>query len=1843
MKEEHVLDSIAIIGMDCRLPDASNVAELWRNLKDERECLTEFSKEELLEAGETLKDISDPHYVARRGIVSGVDKFDATFFGFTPREAELLDPQHRLFLECCWHSLEDAGYAVRAPQLRVGVFGGAGTAWYLNDVYNNPSVKKYADPTSIVTGSDRDYLTTRVSYKLNLNGPSLDVQSACSTAMASIVLGVQSLLHYAADLILAGGVSVQYPEKKGYVYVPGALESSDGSCRPFDKKASGTAFSRGCGVVLLKRLEDALRDHDQIYAVIRAGAVNNDGNKKVGFTAPSIEGQKEVIWEALERAGVSAEQITMVEAHGTATPVGDPIEVASLTESFRHYTSRKQYCALGSVKSNIGHTDAASGAAAVIKTALALKYGQIPASINYSEPNPKIDFPATPFFVNTKLREWTTEGSQPRLALVNSFGVGGTNACVIMEEPPAAAPKAAAPKHPYRLLALSNMQKDALGEHLGALKTFLTDHPEANVSDVAYTSLVGRRHFKHRAFVAFKDRDELLARLGSAGGVKKGAEKAADRPLTFMFPGQGNQHVGMGQGLYGSYPVFRAAVDECAALLLPEVGRDIREVLYPKGSAEEAQQLINQTFITQPALFTISYAQACLLRSWGLQPDYLMGHSVGEYVAAALAGIFSLQDALKAVAYRAKLVQALPGGAMCAVLLPEAELAPLLTPALAIGVVNYPGLCVASGPYGEVEALEALLSQKKIFNKRIPTSHAFHSAMMEPMLEQLRAMLSGVKLSAPQIPIISTATGALLTNAEATSPDYWVQHVRKTVRFSDAVVAAKAIAPMVFVEAGPGQSLESAVKRHLEADTEHTVVGTMRTPTITESDEEYLTTAVGNLWAAGVSVNLEQYFEGEDNRRTHFPLYPYSRKTYIVKRTTAAAKVEEDDDVKNPDLSRWTYTPSWKKTAKASILLKEDLREAEKKEAAPAAGTWLIFDDGCGIGQALKALLKQRGEPFALVSKGDAYRKNSAEEFTVSVSSKEDYERLLTDLLAEGKTPNRVVHLWSVEKKPTPPTLATCGEAEELAYYSPLYTEQAFISHNAIANLNLLFVANGALSVAGEPLLSPQKTLAAGPARCIYSEMKQIFGKLVDVDSAALAAPALAAQLLADEVQLRSNDTVVALRNGARWTECFNQTPLYEPATAAPTFGNGEPLFRPGGAYLITGGTGGLGLEFAKHIAQRQPASTIILTYRTPLPPKSEWEQYAKEHPADITTEKIGYLRRMEAAGTTVHLFKAEANDYAQMKALKEFADKECGGVNGVIHSAGAAGGGIIALKTKQMSDDVLKAKTRGTLIIDELFGIDKLDFVVYFSSVSSVWGESSRVDYTGANSFLDSYAAYRNQLKPGSAYAINWDSWSKVGMAARWEETQALTRKKLYLNENSYRSGIYPVSATEAEEVYQVGFDANTDWVYKEHLLGGRQTIVGTSIINFFAQYAKAKFAGKPFAITDLYFLKPLTIQNGEHPNLRIYANPEHGKVRLSLSVLDVTKNSDKWDAVATAYVALDDSPAQPPIDLGKAIADLGGETSTQQMFASVQVNEVIVLSYSDRWLNIKKSHRNGARFIVEQALNSEFAADTQHFLVHPSLLDALIANLFRDYTSDPFLPFNYKKILVHAPFTSSVVALVDVVEEPYAGGSNSATFSFRLFSDKGECIFEAEKYSLVSIANSKVAEADKGEAPIAKPDESYILPEEGVKIFERILHYNNDTNVLVTPYSFFKNLRDIAKNEAKDEAQDDNATTYERPDLSTEYVAPTNEIEETIAKIWGQVLGIGQIGINDSFNELGGNSLLVVQAVSNISAAFNIQLPIDIFKGAVTVKSLSDHVMGLLVQDIDDAELSKLLKEIE
>ncbi len=789
---------IAIVGLAGRFPGADNVNAFWDNLCAGVESVRTLSEEEVLAAGVDPELVRNPHYVRAAGVCESADRFDAAFFGYYPREAEIIDPQQRVFLECAWEALEDAGYDPGAYTGLIGVWAGCGTNTYLLfNLLSNPAATDSAERYHLTIGNDKDFLPTRVSYKLNLRGPSVNVQTACSTSLVAVHLACQGLLNYQCDMALAGGAAIRPPQKAGYLYQEGGIASPDGHCRAFDEKARGTVGGNGAGVLVLKRLADALADGDHVYAVIKGSAINNDGSVKVGFTAPSVEGQAAVIAAAQAAAAVEPETISYIEAHGTGTQMGDPIEIAALRQAFGEQSRARQFCALGSVKTNIGHLDAAAGVAGVIKTALALKHKLLPPSLHFERPNPQIDFENSPFYVNTELAEWKAADGARRRAGVSSFGMGGTNSHAVLEEAPER--NGSGPSRACQLLTISAKTESALAAACARLAAHLKSHPELDFADTAYTLQVGRQAFAHRRAMACPDAAAAISVLeAGAGGT---ARLAGDVSVAFLFPGQGAQRVRMAVGLYESEPGFRTDVDRCAEILQPLLGFDLREALYP---TQDAGERLDQTRLTQPALFTIEYALARLWMSWGVKPDAMLGHSIGEYVAACLAGVFSLEDALGLVAQRGWLMHSMPPGAMLSVGLSASEVAPLLGPDLSLAAENAPDLCTLSGTFAAIEELEQSLEARNVAVRRLRTSHAFHSAMMDPILDAFAARVAQTRRQAPQIPFISNLSGTWITAEQATDPQYWAQHLRQTVRFSAGVEELLKEPARLLLEVGPG-------------------------------------------------------------------------------------------------------------------------------------------------------------------------------------------------------------------------------------------------------------------------------------------------------------------------------------------------------------------------------------------------------------------------------------------------------------------------------------------------------------------------------------------------------------------------------------------------------------------------------------------------------------------------------------------------------------------------------------------------------------------------------------------------------------------------------------------------------------------------------------------------------------------------------------------------------------------------------------------------------------------------------------------------------------------------------
>jgi acyl transferase domain-containing protein/acyl carrier protein len=1354
LKTEPAFEGIAIIGMTGRFPGAKNLSDFWRNLRDGVESVSFFSDEELESAGIEPSLFCDPNYVKAKAVLGDVELFDASFFGLNPREAEIIDPQHRLFLECAWEALESAGYDPESYESSIGVYAGVSMNTYLlNNLLSNKGLIEAVGGYQTMLGNDKDFMSTRVSYKLNLKGPSVVVQTACSTSLVAVQLACQSLLNYQCDIALAGGASIRMPRKAGYLYQEGMILSPDGHCRAFDAKAHGTIVGEGAGIVVLKRLADALADRDCIHAVIKGGAINNDGSLKVGYTAPSVDGQAEVIAMAQAIAGVNPDTISYIEAHGTATPLGDPIEIAALTKAFRAHTERKCFCAVGSVKSNIGHLDAAAGVAGLIKTVLALKNRMLPPSLHFEAPNPNIDFDNSPFYVNAKLSDWKTDGA-PLRAGVSSFGIGGTNAHVIVEEAPAI--EASGPSRPWQLLVLSAKSGAAMENRTENLVQHLKQHANLNLADMAYTLQVGRRSFSHRRILVCQDHNDAVTALATMDPkrVFTAVQDSNDRPVIFMFTGQGSHYVNMGLELYRIESKFREQVDHCSEILKPRLGFDLRNVLYPsEEQTESATEKLNQTLVTQPALFVIEYALATLWIEWGIRPQAMIGHSIGEYVAACLSGVFSLEDALALVAARGQLMQKMLGGSMMAVSLPENEVRPLLGSKLSLAALNGPSLCVVSGPKNAADALQNRLAQQGVSCSRLRTSHAFHSEMMAPILEPFMEEVKRVALRPPEIPFVSNVTGTWITAREARDPSYWAKHLRQTVRFADGVRTLLQEPDRILLEVGPGPTLTSLVRQHPDKNPGQVVLSSTRHPQDQQSDVAFLLNTLGRLWLQGAHVDWSRFYINERRYRIPLPTYPFERQRYWVepKRQSYDYGAQPVTLEKRAQIADWFYIPSWKR----SILLKQDA--FLKQEFC-----WLVFSEECGLGLQIVERLERLGQEVIRVGVGARFTRISEALYTINPKARDDYDALIKELCAQDRAPDRIVHLWSVTPNEQASSRTEYFEkAQNLGFYSLLFLAQALELQRVTEPLQIEVISNHMQEVTGETTMHPEKATVLGPCRVIPQEYANITCRSIDIslDPVINSGEENLIDQLVAELTSKPADLVVAYRGRHRWVQTFE--PIRLEAKDYPT------RLREQGVYLITGGSGGIGFVFAEYLAKTLKAK-LVLTGRTALPARGQWPRWLETHDEqDGVSRKIRKVQSLEELGAEVLTIAADVANTEQMRQVIARAVERFGGIHGVIHAAGVAvSGGVIPLKTAAMAADVLAPKVNGTVVLHNVLRDVKPDFLLLCSSIASILPPPGQIDYCAANAFLDAFAHCHNSNNGTHVVSINWDTWREVGMA---------------------------------------------------------------------------------------------------------------------------------------------------------------------------------------------------------------------------------------------------------------------------------------------------------------------------------------------------------------------------------------------------------------------------------------------------------------------------------------------
>jgi phthiocerol/phenolphthiocerol synthesis type-I polyketide synthase E len=1321
---------VAIVGMAGRFPGAEDLDTFWNVLREGRETVTHFSEEELRAAGVPDDLLAAPGYVRAFGRLAGIDRFDAGFFGYSPREAEVLEPAHRIFLECAWEALESAGYAPERVQGRVGVYAGAGSPSYTeNNVLSNDAVMESVGGMQVMLAGGKDFIATRTAYKLGLRGPALSVQTACSTSLVAVHLAVQSLLSGESDLALAGGASVFTPQETGYLHGPGSILSPDGHCRSFDVKSAGTISGSGVGVVALKRLGDALRDGDPVHAVIKGSAINNDGAARVAFSAPGVEGQSSVITEALSAADVDPSTIQYVEAHGSGTDLGDTIEIAALTKAYRAHTDRVGFCTVGAVKTNTGHLDIAAGVTGLIKTVLAMEHGEIPPTVHFTAPNPKLAIENSPFVVRGQLRPWETDGG-PRRAGVSSFGIGGTNAHVILEEAPRPAPSG--PSRPWQTLAVSARSPQALDAATDRLAAHLESHPGLPLADVAFTLQEGRRVFPYRRTVAVREGEDAakLLRERTPERTASMLAETGSRSVAFLFPGLGDHYPQMARGLYEAEPAFRAEVDRCAEILRPQLGIDLREVLFsgdapsdaaPSGGIDfrsmlgrsgpiEGADRLNRTELAQPAVFVIDYAMAKLWMSWGIVPEAVIGHSLGEYAAACIAGVLTLEDALALVADRARMIQALPAGAMLAVSMDEADLRHFLPSPrgtsgegpgeghLSIATVNAPGLTVVSGPEDAVAALEKTLADAGRTARRLPTTHAFHSAMMQPAAQGLAARVARVRMSPPRIPMVSNVTGTWITDDEATDPGYWTRHMLGTVRFAEGVAELLAEPGRVLLEVGPGQTLSTFVRQRPGSATEHApvaIIPSIRYAYDRKPDAQFLAEALGRLWLAGVEPDWRAYRSGERRRRLQLPTYPWEKQRYWVDLPAAAfvPRASVADTARRPDPADWTYLPTWTRTPAASGSAPRRVLLA----TAPSA-----FAD------RLEAAIRDSGHFVRILSPGGGFSVDE-NRVTVRPGSREDFA-LLAEHLHDSAAPEVVVHALAPHH-----TSSALGSLALLADVA-----------GGVEGARLVVVTAGAQEVTGDEELSPAAAALVGAARVIAQEYPALGCRVIDVPD---ASDATAARIAAEAVS-EAADHVVGYRGRHRWVRGFRAARPSAPAAR----------LREGGAYAFVGLPGPHALALAQVVARTPGVRIAFIT------------------PVALDDAATRALAQTGAQATTI---AADVGDAAALGNALRGVEEQFGALHGVIYAPTAGEladfGGIAQAEPAAWSGQLAAFGADLDALAAALAGRAP-EFVLLELPLLGVVGGVGQARLAAAATLAEAVAATHGWT------AVAWDRWNHGG-----------------------------------------------------------------------------------------------------------------------------------------------------------------------------------------------------------------------------------------------------------------------------------------------------------------------------------------------------------------------------------------------------------------------------------------------------------------------------------------------
>jgi acyl transferase domain-containing protein/thioesterase domain-containing protein len=1759
-------NAIAIVGMAAHLPACRTIADYWRLLKEGRHATRWLSDEELLTAGVAAEDLADPNYVRAANVLPDMEMFDAEFFGFSPKEAAILDPQHRHFLELCWEVLEDAGHMPDRFEGAIGIFAGAGMQAYLpyNLLTNQELVKEVGLFLLRHTGNDKDFLTTRASYLLDLQGPSINIQTACSTSLVAVHQACQSLLSGECDMALAGGITIELPHRRGYHFRDGEILSPDGLCRAFDDDAAGTVFGSGGGIVALRRLEDALADGDEVRAVIRSTAVNNDGSQKAGYLAPSVHGQAGAAAEALAVAGIDPASVSYIEAHGTGTPIGDPIELAALKEAY-DVGQGPHTCGLGSVKTNIGHLDTAAGAASLIKVVLALQNELLPPSLNFKKPSSRFDFASSPFHVVSKAQPWP-RGAEPRRAAVNSLGVGGTNAHVIVEEAPLRSGADGAKR--WHLLPISARSQASLDGLLDRWGRFSAEKPELPLADAAFTLQSGRKNFACRAALVAQDTEGLADALRSRNGkrIVRGTAGARAPEVVFMFPGGGAQYPGAGREFYEGASVFREAADACFVVLPRDAPRDLKAVMLAEGIAQDsAAATLERPSYAIPALFILEYAFARLWESWGIRPAAMIGHSAGEYVAACLAGILTLPDALAIVTLRGQLFEQVPEGSLLSVGLPEDDLAGLVGHDLDIAAVNGPSACVVSGTKEKIAALTDKLATQGIQTSRLRINVAAHSRLLDGVLGRFRELLERLDYGKPAIPCISNLRGGWAVGSDLGTAEYWVRHMRECVRFGDGIAACLDAPDRILLEVGPGQNLGALAQIASGRHEPLAVLASSAHAKEQESDAALALATAGALWCHGAAIDWTAIRGSRDARRVSLPTYAFERRSHWIEpgKGTAAAEASPDGHALTRIARRedWFFVPEW-----------TELRLTAA--STTAARRWLLFSDGSQTAAALEHRIETAGGVVIRVRPAGAGAGDA--DHAIDPYDWEACETLLRTLDDTGGIPDHIVSFWAMDE--------AAGRAGGL---DSGWSLARALQSSGSSGWRLLFVTSGAQSVDGEAPTHPERATLTGIARVLPRECPGTTVQIVDLYD---GDPERSATALFGEATGESTDDLIAWRGDKRMVQRLARTKVDAP--------EGLPArLREGGVYAITGGTGGIGLELAAWLA-RVARAKLALIARSPLPARKDWQRAIAAAPDSELAGKLKTLAALEDQGAELLVLQADVTSDEDMARVLSAVEERFGTLNGVVHAAGVIDDAPLAVKTRESIERVLAPKLHGVEVLNRLVPDGTLDFLMVFGSTSAFIGPPGQTDYVAANAGVAALAAARSD-----GLCVDWGVWSGVGIAAR-----AYGR-----NLPAGSATGHPLLGTMERSSDGACFTARlvptTSWVLDQHRINGRAVLPGTAYVEIIRAAMHMLGGTGALTITALSIHAALQFP-GDEPRV---VTTKLARNRDGAYDVEIASTS-AWDSVETVHATASvcNAPGEAPSWTGALLASAGSDAPP----APIRHPLPPLLSWGKRWDCIEEVRSAQAdHTLALLRLAAEFAPELDEFRAHPALLDLAatigLQSLENGYgSSGLYAPVSAGTIHLFAPLSARLVCAARLVD---AEIGRYALYDVAVADREGRLVAAIEGLALHRVPADAILEARAGEPPtLAEAMMRHGLKaEDAPEIFARIFD-SRATRLTVSSMEIAQLRQAVARTLAPKRA----AAAGRGHAAKGNYA---NAVESTLAGIWSDLLGIEGIGAEEDFFALGGHSLIAVRLFAQIKKLFGITLPLSTLFRAPTIAQLA------------------------